>query len=107
MDRVGDDEELLREIVLEYFGCRAKMMSGIRQAIASRDAEKLERAAHAFKGTVGTLGAKSVAEAALRLEAMGRSGNLAEAEEAYGKLEEEVARLQGELTQLAAAEGPK
>jgi len=81
------------------------MVSDIGQAIASRDAEKLERAAHAFKGTVGTLGGKSAEGAAQRLETMGRSGDLVEAEEAYGELKEEVELLQEALTALAAPEG--
>ena len=53
------------------------------------------------------MGGKSAEEAALRLETIGRSGELAEAEQAYEELREEVELLQEALAALAAPEGKR
>ena len=68
--------------------------------MARRDAKVLERAAHTLKSSVGTFGAKAAFGAALRLEMVGRSGDLAEAEAAYAELETELARLEPALAAL-------
>jgi len=104
MDRVEGDKQLLREILLEYFKSRPRMMSEIERAIGHGDGKMLERAAHALKGAVGTLGAKVAFDAALRLETIGRGGDLREAEGACGALKEELARLQKALAALGTEE---
>jgi len=65
----------------------------IREAIASCDGKALHFAAHELKGAVGNFSAKSTFDAALRLEMMGRDGDMSEAEEAYAVLENEIACL--------------
>ena len=62
------------------------------------DGKALERAAHKLKGSMGSFGAARAAEAALRLEIMGRDGEFAQVEEAGADLEHEVARLREALT---------
>jgi HPt (histidine-containing phosphotransfer) domain-containing protein len=57
-------------------------------------------AAHRVKGETGTLGAKAAFESALRLETMGRTGELIHADEAYAELEQALARLQPVLARL-------
>jgi CheY-like chemotaxis protein len=107
LDRVEGDKELLREIILEYFKCRPQMLSDIERALARREPGSLERAAHALKGTVGTLGAKPALEAAQRLEEIARGGDLGPAEQAFGVLRQELDRLQKALASLGSdGEGP-
>ncbi len=100
LEWVGGDVALLaelRDLLLTECGGHLR---DIREAVAHRDADALERAAHALKGSVGNFSAKPAADAALRLEVMGREGNLAEAEAAFAVLEKEIERLKSALVGL-------
>jgi CheY-like chemotaxis protein len=101
-DRVGGDPELLRGVVTVFLDECPRMMAGVRQAVAGRDVAGLKRAAHTLKGAVGIVGARAAAEAARRLESLGREGNLSQAEDAYHDLEEAIGRLEPALTALRA-----
>jgi HPt (histidine-containing phosphotransfer) domain-containing protein len=68
-------------------------LSAIQQAIEQDDAQGLERAAHALKGSVGNFVIPTAVKAAQTLETMGREGNLAAADTAYAVLQEEIAGL--------------
>jgi len=75
------------------------------QALLEREpdlASALERAAHAMKGSVGTFSARAAMEAARELEERGRSGDLAGAEAALVKLEEEIERLMPALRAMGS-----
>jgi len=63
--------------------------------------KKLERCSHTLKGSVANFGAEAAVEAALRLERIGRSLQLAEAEEAYRHLVGVMNHIQPELRELA------
>lgn len=95
--RTGD-VELLREVVGLFVEEAPELLSAIREAIADRDSMKLKHAAHFLKGTVSSLGARAAREAALRLEVVGRSGDLTYAEPACAELEKEIASLTQALT---------
>ena len=91
--RVEGDHELLREIVGLFLDEAPELLRAIRAAVEKRDAVALERAAHTLKGSIGNFGDESAFRFALRLETLGRSGDLAAAPESLAKLEEEVSRL--------------
>jgi two-component system, sensor histidine kinase and response regulator len=101
LKRLGGDDELLREIATMFLDEYPRMISAIREAIALGDAESLERAAHAFKGSVGNFCAERASQRALRLEIMGRDSKLAGAEEACARLEEEIGRILPAIASLA------
>jgi CheY-like chemotaxis protein/HPt (histidine-containing phosphotransfer) domain-containing protein len=98
--RMDGDEELLGEIVELFFDDCPRMLSEVHKAVAGRDSQTLERAAHTLKGSVGNFAARPAFEAALKLEMIGREGSLAHAEEAYAALEKEIERLQPALAGL-------
>ncbi|MGE0679975.1 MAG: response regulator [Candidatus Binatia bacterium] len=98
LERVEGDVELLREVVGLFFEEAPELLSAIREAIARRDSMKLEYAAHSLKGTVSNFGARAAREAALRLEVVGRSGDLTYAEPACAELEKEITSLTQALT---------
>ena len=75
----------------------------IRSALESHDGEALAGAAHALKGALGNLGGNASSQCAQRVEAIGRSRDLKDAEDAVAALETEVARLEEILTALVAA----
>ena len=91
--RVKGDREMLQEIVQLFFAEAPELLARIQTAIAHGDGRALERAAHSLKGTVMSFGAQTAGEAALRLEVMGRGGDLTQAALACAELEREVAQL--------------
>jgi two-component system, sensor histidine kinase and response regulator len=94
--------ELLREIVGLFVEETPQLLSDIMESITRGDPVALERAAHALKGSVGNFGTKIAYEPALKLEAMGRGRELADAHELYLKLEKEVAFLRDALVELTS-----
>ncbi len=100
LDYVGGNEALLRKIVGRFQEQQAGLLAAVRKAIDQHDAAALQFSAHTLKGVVGNFFADTARDAALRLEEMGRDGNLAGAEEAYGVLEREVDRLREALAEL-------
>ena len=101
---VGDDVGLLRDLAGMFEAEAPKMLAQVRAAVEARDAAKLQRAAHTLKGAVGTFGARGTFAAALRLETMGRGGDLAGAAEALRELQQAVAQLQQALADYTGAE---
>lgn len=103
LERVGGDEELLREIARLFLDECPRLMGHIREAIDAGDTRRLEREAHSLKGSVANFGAEPVVQAALALEVIGRSGNLSDAQEGFRQLSQSVDVLRPEL--LALSEG--
>jgi signal transduction histidine kinase/DNA-binding response OmpR family regulator len=69
------------------------MLQEIRAAIQAQDASLLERSAHTLKGTAEIFAAEHVVAHALRLESLGRSGQLQDAAPILADLERELDRL--------------
>jgi HPt (histidine-containing phosphotransfer) domain-containing protein len=84
---------MLQEIVQLFCAEAPELLARIQTAIAHGDGRALVRAAHSLKGTVMSFGARPAGEAALRLEVMGRGGDLTQARVACAELEREVAQL--------------
>lgn len=90
---VDQDRELLAELVGVFLQDYPLRLAELREAIAQGDAPRTQRVAHGLKGVVAGFGAKQAKELALRLELIGKSGDLAEAESALADLEAELARV--------------
>jgi two-component system sensor histidine kinase/response regulator len=100
LDRFEGDRGLLREVVKLFLEDGPRHVSAIRQAIGRRDSEGVQRAAHSIRGSVGNFAADAAVGAALKLEMMGRGGDLAHADEACAALEEEMALLTAALARF-------
>ena len=100
LSRVGGDEELLREIASLFLEDYPKAMAELRLAASQGDAQGVERTAHGLKGSVANFGAQAAVDAALMLENMGRSRQLADAEPVVRTLELALAALKPELESL-------
>ena len=107
LDRVGGDTQLLAQLVDVFLRDCPHLMEEIRKALEEQDAQTLERAAHALKGSVGNFAAQAAFEAALQLERIGRSEELAGAALALENLEREIARLTPALARVAADVAPR
>jgi HPt (histidine-containing phosphotransfer) domain-containing protein len=77
-----------------------KLLLAVREAIAKQDSKALERAAHTLKGSVGNFTELGAFETAQKLEAAGRAGILAGAEEFCRSLELEMELLKPALEVL-------
>lgn len=93
LERVGGDVELMREIVGLFLEEGPMRMTEIREAIDHEDAPALTKAAHTLKGAVSVFGAGRSREAALRLEQLGRTGDLVQVEEGFRNLESAMTEL--------------
>ncbi len=93
LGRLGGDEKFLKEMLVELLHCLPTQLQRVDQAIETGDAKAVEAEAHSIKGGAGNLSANAIAQLALRLEVLGREGDLAGAKEMVGNLKSEFERL--------------
>ena len=98
---VLSDPQLLKELAGLFVEDSPRRLADIHAALEAGDAPSLQHAAHALKGSAGTLCGRSTADAALRIEKLAERGDLAQARLAYPALSDEVSKLQQALTRLA------
>ena len=90
---VEGDHELLKEVVDLFLVESPELLAVIRDSIARGDGEMLQQTSHSVKGAVSSFGAHAACEAALKLEEIGREGDLTRAEFAFTELDREIAHL--------------
>lgn len=93
LERLGGDEGLFREIVQIFLHEAPKHLAGLRQALAQRDKDSVERIAHTLKGELSYLGVSGAAHHASKLEDAGRNGDLECAASIRISLEKDVEGL--------------
>ncbi len=98
--RVGGDTELLREIAVLFLENYQGWLEELRAAEASGNAEAVHRAAHGLKGSVANFGARDAVEASLKLEHLGRTGDLTEMPQSLAQLEAALETLRKDLESL-------
>jgi len=103
LNYVGGDRALLDELLGIFVEDAPVRMEAIRRAIAGREAADLTREAHTIKGALKVIGATTAAGLAQGLEALGRDGNMGEADKLAVALEREMDRLMQSL--LASRRG--
>jgi len=97
MERLGDDEELLRELVGLYLDDEGTLLAAIRDAVAAADSVGLYRAAHTLKGAVSNFCAARARQAAQDVEMAGREGRLADAPALVNALDAELVLVRAAL----------
>jgi two-component system, sensor histidine kinase and response regulator len=102
LERVGGDEELLREIAGLFLEDYPNLMGQIQQAVNANDAQGLERAAHSLKGSLSNFGSDAAYQASFDLEQIGRSKSLDRAAAALAQLELVMQQVGPELESLSA-----
>jgi signal transduction histidine kinase/DNA-binding NarL/FixJ family response regulator/HPt (histidine-containing phosphotransfer) domain-containing protein len=100
--RVGGDHAFLRQMVELFAWTYPDLVSGVDEALARGEAAQVASLAHTLKGTISSFSAKRATAAALRLEEIGRSGDLAEAAAQILELKRELERLEGALSDMCA-----
>lgn len=99
MERLGGDEEFLRELLVIFQGDARMNLEKSRKAMAERDFESLARTAHTLKGMLRNLSMDAAAETAAALENASREKQQADSEQLLGKL---VKDLEGILPEVEA-----
>jgi CheY-like chemotaxis protein len=92
LDRVEGDMDLLADIIDLFKEDSARQIAAIRDAIDTKQATLLKRAAHTLKGTCGNLGAPEAAATALELEKLAATGDLSRPHQILRSLEEQIQR---------------
>ena len=90
---MGDDEELLRECLMDFVNDYPGMLHKIKSAIDTQKCNDLEHAAHAFKGSLSYLAAKDATHAALALETMGKNRDLKNVGTMFDRLKTECEKI--------------
>jgi CheY-like chemotaxis protein len=97
LERFGGDGELLGELAQIFLEDCPARLSAIKIGLERRDAVALLEAAHALRGSVANFGAARAVEAAMKLELMGKAGDLTGAPAAFVDLQAAIVALTGEL----------
>lgn len=100
LNRVDGDKELLSEMAGVFLDEYPRLLAAIHDALSHGNAQTLTYAVHTLKGSVGNFAATGAFEASLRLEKLGRQGNLSQAKVALAELEEQLACLEPILANL-------
>ena len=90
---LGDDEDLLSQLIEMYSEDEPRMLANVDAAVAAGDAEALHSSAHALKGAVSNFCAERAQAKAQQLERLGREKRLAEAPTVLTELHQELITL--------------
>ncbi len=104
LERVGGDRALLVDLVRIFLKECPGWLAEMRRGLGAGDARVVQRAAHNLKSCLGNFGARAAFERALRVEQLGREGDLAGADEACRALEQSLERLRPALAAFARTE---
>lgn len=97
---VGGNRELAGELAQIFLQELEPRIQEMASAIREGDADRLQFAAHALRGSAASLSATQVTASATALEAMARKGDLSMAESVFACLEDEMEGLTERLTIL-------
>lgn len=104
LDRVGGDEELLREVAQLFLQEYPSLLCQLEEAVAHDDAGRVMETAHTMKGSLATLGAEAGTQIALQLETMGRHRTLTGSRETCRALVAQLCELHNELQKVATGD---
>jgi two-component system sensor histidine kinase/response regulator len=104
LSRVEGDRELLAELIDLFLSEVPRVLSEMQHALALRDAQAIERAAHTLRGSVASFSARTAVQAALSVETLARAGDLDGVGSALAALEGELGQLERDLTRAREQE---
>ncbi len=100
MRRLGNDRELLIEILELFIGTMPKHVNNLKTAIKEKNLENIKREAHVLKGAAGNISAEKLANTAAALESTGKDGDLNSSKLLFPVLLEEYIELEKKIEQL-------
>jgi two-component system sensor histidine kinase/response regulator len=103
----GGDRELLIEVIGLFQSDYPAALRRLDRAVKSADGEAVRLAAHALKGVLATVGSPAGRDAAMALEQLGRSGNVAAAKELAATLRQTIVSLDSALASAGLVAAPR
>jgi CheY-like chemotaxis protein/HPt (histidine-containing phosphotransfer) domain-containing protein len=107
LERLGGDEELLREIWTIFITDCPRNMELLKQALETRNHNMSERQAHTLKSTAGNIGADRLKDTALQIELASREKRADKAWVMYEPLEREAESVINALHELMSTSTSK
>ena len=101
LEAFDGDQAFLKEIIDMFMADTPKMLQDIKAAIDAKNADTLQRTAHAFKGMLGNFQVETAVAKAYALEEMGRNASFEMAEPVFAELSNLVAELERSLVEVA------
>jgi two-component system sensor histidine kinase/response regulator len=105
LEELDGDREFLEESVDMLRSDAPPLLEQIRDALQRGDCEAVSSSAHTLKSMVGNFCAQPAFDAALKVETIGRSGDLEQCSQPLESLQAEVGRLQKALRELLDESG--
>ncbi|HSA54339.1 MAG TPA: Hpt domain-containing protein, partial [Gemmatimonadaceae bacterium] len=103
----GGDRRLLRRALGLFQSDYPASLRRMKRAIARGDGEALRQSAHALKGAAATVGGGAVRQSAAALEKAAHDGDFERAHVEYGRLQEEIRRLEEALAASPTTRPPR
>ena len=95
--RVDNDRELLRDLLMIFRVEFPRHLLALREAVEAKDGKRVAGVAHTMKGMLSNLAATQAADAAARLEQMGRQDEASGFPEALAAFERDAMKLLPQL----------
>jgi HPt (histidine-containing phosphotransfer) domain-containing protein len=102
LKRCLNNKELPKKLLTKFHARLPEELRQINEAVAARDSAQISAMAHRLKGAAANLSAEPMREAAAEPEAIGRDGDLTDAEMWLARLNTEGTRFLRDVLQLAA-----
>ena len=100
LEGFGGRADLLKHVVEVFLEDAPATLARVKQAIEAGNGAEVAAGAHSLKGSVGLFSQGQAFEGARRLEQIGKSGDLSQAEAVRAEVEEGVSRVTTELRTL-------
>lgn len=97
--RVSDDVDLIEKMMTVFLDTTTERIELLDKALESAASEDIRSLAHLLKGAAGNMGAKSINEAALKLEMAARQGDLTVFEQLLEDIKKEFKRFKDFVSQ--------
>lgn len=101
--QMGEDPDLMSEIIKIFFDESVGQLHDLQQAIATREFNRASRVAHSLKGSLGSLHAAQARHWAQELEAAAAACDGSQCEHCLMALEKSISALQPRLQELLRA----
>jgi HPt (histidine-containing phosphotransfer) domain-containing protein len=98
--QMGDDPELMKEIIGIFFEESVQQLRDLHQAIEAHEYHRASRLAHSLKGSLGSLHAPRARHWAQALETAATSGDSGRSERYLSALEQSIRALTPQLQQV-------
>lgn len=93
LHRLMEDEKLARTIAVDFLGDMPEQMGALQDALAAKEARKVEHLAHAIKGAAANMGGERLRAVAYSIECAARTEDWGRVDEQWRTLETEFGRL--------------